>query len=84
MELVVTVGVPITCFVFGLIIGYKMGTYAIEKYLGTAVQSGFEAGQMFVTKQIQAAGIQLDTQPQNTDNNSDDNPVGFDLTKVKD
>lgn len=79
MELVVTVGVPITCFIFGLVIGWKMGTYAIEKYLSTAVQSGFEAGQMFVAKQIQAAGIQVDTQPQDTTDT-----VGFNLTKVKD
>ena len=87
MELIVTTGVPIVCFIFGFIFGYKLGRGATDDDITYAVKTGFKAGQESMSQAImQAYGNPMNFPLDNADatpdtDNQDKACYGFDLTK---
>ena len=52
MELIVTTGVPIVCFIFGYFLGYR----GVLELVGASVRAGYTVGQETLLKQLAATG----------------------------
>lgn len=52
MDLIVTVGIPITCFIFGYFLGYR----GVLELVGASVKAGYTVGQETLLKQLMASG----------------------------